>query len=52
MVFNSLGSKLMSKTIERNSDQIELNLEHLPVGCYWIKLEGEELLKTLKVIKE
>ncbi len=50
-VFSAEGRLLQSTTQEINGSEMELNLSRLPGGLYHLRLEGEEVRKTIKLLK-
>ena len=49
-VNNILGQEVLSKTI--NSNETQLDLSSLSKGTYLVKVTSDDLVKTLKIIKE
>lgn len=50
-VFSADGRLLQSTTLEVNGSETELNLSRLPGGLYHLRLEGEQVRKTIKLLK-
>lgn len=50
-VFSAEGRLLHSTTEQVNGAEMELNLSSLPGGLYHLRLEGEKVRKTIKLLK-
>lgn len=50
-LYNSLGQHILERNSEGNSE-IQLQLDELPSGLYFIKLKSESAQKTFTIIKE
>ena len=49
-VISLLGQELYSKTLNSNSEKIDMS--NFPAGTYLVKVSNDELVKTIKVIKK
>ena len=49
-VFNLLGQEVMTKAI--NASQSQIDMSHLSAGSYIVKVTADNLVKSIKVIKE
>ena len=49
-VYNLIGQELMTKTI--NSNEATIDVAHLSIGTYWIKVTSNNEIKTVKIIKQ
>jgi Ig-like domain CHU_C associated/Secretion system C-terminal sorting domain/FG-GAP-like repeat len=49
-IFNVLGQEVISKSIKENESKIDMS--RLPSGTYFLKIYSDNLVKTVKVIKE
>jgi hypothetical protein len=49
-VFNLLGQSVLNKTVD--SRQSKVDMSPLPSGTYMVKVTADNLIKTMKVIKE
>jgi phosphoribosyl-AMP cyclohydrolase len=49
-VYNLLGEEVIVKTI--NANQTSINISELPAGTYLVKVNTEDSVKTVKVIKQ
>ena len=50
-VFNSIGKRVLAKPIN-NSNEIKLDVSHLPAGIYFVKVNSIKDVFTIKMIKE
>ncbi|MGK4568791.1 T9SS type A sorting domain-containing protein [Flavobacterium sp. 3HN19-14] len=49
-IYNLLGQEVIAKFL--NSDEGTIDVSNLPSGTYFVKVAAENLVKTIKVIKE
>ena len=49
-VFNLLGQQVMTKAVSSNQSQIDMS--QLAAGTYMVKVTADNLVKTIKIIKE
>ncbi|WP_169051648.1 T9SS type A sorting domain-containing protein [Flavobacterium sp. H122] len=50
VIFNYLGSEVLSQSVDKTN--FEINLSTLDKGVYFVKLESQDTQKTIKFIKE
>ncbi len=50
-VFSADGRLVQSKSYQVNGVEMELDLSNLPMGLYHLRLEGENIRKTVKLLK-
>jgi len=51
-IYDSFGKLVQSSAITTNSSQMQVNFKEFEAGSYFIRLQGDELVKVVKVIVE
>jgi len=51
-VFNIIGNLIASKSVQKNSNNIKVDLKQLPSGVYFIRLIGESQIVTKRFVVE